>query len=168
MGIKKIRRKSRIQRRTLKALIFGEYCRGPLPDTAVMPPPPIFYTRRCAMNPEMHVSLPWHLSDNREYSRHGVPVTKPHIASSFITALEFVIEQPEFSLCWKASAASGRIRGHTVEISDDRPAIAYLHWNRSKKSADLVGVRRAPQYSSTTAIRRRPIAYHYMTILVHP
>jgi len=90
-------------------------------------------------------------ADDREYSRHGMPVTKPHIASSFITGLEFVIEQTELNLRWKASAANGRIRGNTVEISDDRPAVAYLHRNWSKKSADL-GVRRASQYPSTTGI----------------
>jgi len=48
-GIEKMFRKSRIERRTLKAPIFVEYCRSPLPDAAVMPAPPVFYTRRCAM-----------------------------------------------------------------------------------------------------------------------
>ena len=149
-GVKEIGRKPRIQHR-----MSIEYGRSPLPNTAVMPPAPIFYTRRRTMNPETHVILPQQLSDDKEYSRYRVPVTKPRVAPSFITALEVVIEESEFSLRWESSAASGRIRIKTVEISDDRPAVAYLHRDWSKKRANL-GVRRTSQHSRTTAISHWP------------
>jgi len=57
---------------------------------------PVFYTYRCAMSPESHVSMLWHLSDDRDYSQYRMPVTKPHVTPS---ELEFVIKQPELNLC---------------------------------------------------------------------
>jgi len=70
-----------------------------------------------------------------------VPVPEPDITSSFITALELVVEETEFGFCWEAPTANDCIIGEIVIIDHDRPEIGDFQRNRSMKRADL-GVHR--------------------------
>lgn|SRR6266850_1480206 len=133
--VEKVCRESRIQNGRHEALISVEHSRSPFPYAAVVPPPPIFYARRCAV--DVMSDCIAHSSGHGGYSRHRMPITKPDVSSSFIAALEFIVKESEFGLGRKASATNDRISGETVVIGDDGPAVGYLHRNRSIKSADL-------------------------------
>ena len=146
--VKKVCRKSRIKRRMLKALIFVEYRRRPFPHAAIVPPLAVSYARRCAVEPNAQVRSLRIISGDRKYSRHSMPVAKPDIPSFFITALKFVIEKSELSLCWQATSSSDRIHGETTVIGNDGPEVGDLHRNWSEQSADL-GPRGSQQPSTT-------------------
>jgi hypothetical protein len=135
--VEKVCRESRIQDGRHEALISIEHSRSPFPYAAVVPPPPVFYARRCTVDVRRVSDCMAHSSGHRRYLRHRMPVTKPDVSSSFIAALEFIEKEPEFGLGRKASATNDRISGKTVVVGNDGPVVGNLHRNRSIKSADL-------------------------------
>lgn len=128
--------------------MFVEYCRRPFPHAAVVAPLAVSYARRCAVKPNTQVRSLQIISEGGKYSRHGMPIAKPDIPSFFITALKFVIEEPELSLCWQATSSSDRVHGETIVIGNDGPEVGDLHRNWPEKSADL-GPRGSQQPSTT-------------------
>ena len=135
--------------------MFVEHRRRPFPHAAIVPPPPVSYAHRCAVEPKTYVRSLWYISEDGEYSRHRMPVAKPDVPSLFITALKFVVEEPELSLRWQAPSSSDRVCGETVVIGDDGPVAGDLHRNWSEKSADL-GDPKGSQQPSTTNTHAQP------------
>jgi hypothetical protein len=163
-GIVKVCRKSRIQGGRLKALIPIKHCRSPLPYTTVVSPP-VSSARRGAVDPMAHSEILLYTSEHDGYSRQRMPVTEPDIPSSFIAALEFIVEETEFSLRREASTANECVSGETVIIGDDGPKVGDFYRDWSIKSTDL-GVRR--RFIRLTRNRLGQITHHNVTIMHHP